>query len=64
MTSEHVLGDKLPFFVIAVWVVWLQDAKPVLDSQSGGDDEKASAKAVLLREPKSAGLPVTEMIGH
>ena len=40
---QHVAGDELAAGVVAVGIVGLEDAQPVLDGEAGRDDEKATA---------------------
>ena len=45
-SSQHVAGNEFAAGVVAVGVVRLENAQPVLDGQAGRDDEKA-AREVL-----------------
>ena len=46
---EHVAGDEFAAGVVAVRVVRLEDAQPVLDRQAGCDDEKAAGEVSCCR---------------
>ncbi len=46
---EHVARDELAAGVVAVRIVRLQDAQPVLDRQAGRDDEKAAGEVLAAR---------------
>ena len=44
MSRQHVGRDQFAVAVIAVGVVGLQDAQPVLDGDAGRDDQEAAAE--------------------
>ena len=46
---QHVAGNEFAAGVVAVGVVRLEDAQPVLDRQAGRDDEKAAREMSCCR---------------
>lgn len=61
---QHVARHQLAARVVAVRVVRLEDAQPVLDGDAGGHDEEAAREALALWVPDSVnGLPCDEH-GH
>ena len=59
--AEHIGGDKLAGFVIAVGVVGLEDAEAVFDGEARGDDEESFREAFAVGVADGVdGLPGNE----
>jgi|688.fasta_scaffold209968_2 hypothetical protein len=41
-TIEHIVGIDLAGFVVAVWIVGLEDSESISDREAWGDDEKTA----------------------
>src|SRR5277367_2411028 len=55
---EHVARNEFAAHVVAVGIIWLQNAQPVLDRQSRGANQKTSRELRTCRMPHGVdGLP-------
>lgn len=56
--GQHVGGDEFAGFVIAVGIVGLEHAQPVLDGESGSDNEESPREGFAVRAANGVdGLP-------
>lgn len=46
---EHIIWDNLAGGIVAVGIVWLQNAQPVLDSQAGRTHKEAAGELLAVR---------------
>ncbi len=49
--TQHVAGDQFSVFIVAIRIIWLQDAQPIANRQTRRNHQKATSKVRTPRPP-------------